>query len=119
MIRRPPRSTPLYSSAASDVYKRQAIICNHQSDPFLFSPFYCFMGHREYFTADGVHLGMEFKTEDPVAKIDHGGAAVLFNNFIVSLEDRKGDMPRFLRHFQVRALKNAVVIITAIFKFVE
>eukprot|EP00826_Nyctotherus_ovalis_P024883 TRINITY_DN191_c0_g1_i14.p1 TRINITY_DN191_c0_g1~~TRINITY_DN191_c0_g1_i14.p1 ORF type:complete len:134 (-),score=32.76 TRINITY_DN191_c0_g1_i14:23-424(-) len=26
MIRRPPRSTPLYSSAASDVYKRQADI---------------------------------------------------------------------------------------------
>ena len=25
MIRRPPRSTPLYSSAASDVYKRQVI----------------------------------------------------------------------------------------------
>ena len=25
MIRRPPRSTPLYSSAASDVYKRQAL----------------------------------------------------------------------------------------------
>ena len=25
MIRRPPRSTPLYSSAASDVYKRQLI----------------------------------------------------------------------------------------------
>ena len=25
MIRRPPRSTPLYSSAASDVYKRQTI----------------------------------------------------------------------------------------------
>ena len=24
MIRRPPRSTPLYSSAASDVYKRQS-----------------------------------------------------------------------------------------------
>ena len=27
MIRRPPRSTPLYSSAASDVYKRQGLIC--------------------------------------------------------------------------------------------
>ena len=27
MIRRPPRSTPLYSSAASDVYKRQADWC--------------------------------------------------------------------------------------------
>ena len=26
MIRRPPRSTPLYSSAASDVYKRQGYI---------------------------------------------------------------------------------------------
>ena len=26
MIRRPPRSTPLYSSAASDVYKRQRVI---------------------------------------------------------------------------------------------
>src|SRR5665647_1150697 len=29
MIRRPPRSTPLYSSAASDVYKRQ--LFNHES----------------------------------------------------------------------------------------
>src|SRR5660398_212930 len=27
MIRRPPRSTPLYSSAASDVYKRQGALC--------------------------------------------------------------------------------------------
>ena len=26
MIRRPPRSTPLYSSAASDVYKRQVLM---------------------------------------------------------------------------------------------
>src|SRR5665647_1412583 len=26
MIRRPPRSTPLYSSAASDVYKRQPLL---------------------------------------------------------------------------------------------
>src|SRR5660398_50492 len=26
MIRRPPRSTPLYSSAASDVYKRQGLV---------------------------------------------------------------------------------------------
>ena len=37
MIRRPPRSTPLYSSAASDVYKRQAmnrgIICVGGGEP--------------------------------------------------------------------------------------
>ena len=29
MIRRPPRSTPLYSSAASDVYKRQGLFFNN------------------------------------------------------------------------------------------
>ena len=28
MMRRPPRSTPLYSSAASDVYKRQGSVTN-------------------------------------------------------------------------------------------
>ena len=31
MIRRPPRSTPLYSSAASDVYKRQHAYCRRLS----------------------------------------------------------------------------------------
>src|SRR5665647_1218779 len=30
MIRRPPRSTPLYSSAASDVYKRQREACDEK-----------------------------------------------------------------------------------------
>ena len=34
MIRRPPRSTPLYSSAASDVYKRQAL-AKPGKDPHL------------------------------------------------------------------------------------
>ena len=32
MIRRPPRSTPLYSSAASDVYKRQVDENNRHAD---------------------------------------------------------------------------------------
>src|SRR5660397_148856 len=34
MIRRPPRSTPLYSSAASDVYKRQIqdVVGNHEKE---------------------------------------------------------------------------------------
>ena len=31
MIRRPPRSTPLYSSAASDVYKRQTLSPIHKT----------------------------------------------------------------------------------------
>src|SRR5660397_251901 len=33
MIRRPPRSTPLYSSAASDVYKRQLSVTGHSRAP--------------------------------------------------------------------------------------
>src|SRR5665647_2559773 len=32
MIRRPPRSTPLYSSAASDVYKRQKLYMGKNSE---------------------------------------------------------------------------------------
>ena len=42
MIRRPPRSTPLYSSAASDVYKRQGDQLNNiheacsESQDYLF-----------------------------------------------------------------------------------
>ena len=38
MIRRPPRSTPKPSSAASDVYKRQLVECDehwHQHEPVL------------------------------------------------------------------------------------
>ena len=34
MIRRPPRSTPLYSSAASDVYKRQ-VLANDYTLPII------------------------------------------------------------------------------------
>src|SRR5665647_928102 len=33
MIRRPPRSTPLYSSAASDVYKRQLLYVQTSDNP--------------------------------------------------------------------------------------
>src|SRR5660397_138020 len=35
MIRRPPRSTPLYSSAASDVYKRQDIWYHLNARPII------------------------------------------------------------------------------------
>ena len=35
MIRRPPRSTPLYSSAASDVYKRQVIWLLEDDDSLI------------------------------------------------------------------------------------
>ena len=42
MIRRPPRSTPLYSSAASDVYKRQ--VSNHPSIKMLALTFLVVVG---------------------------------------------------------------------------
>src|SRR5665647_504364 len=45
MIRRPPRSTPLYSSAASDVYKRQLLWLLRATpflEWFLVSTFYIF-----------------------------------------------------------------------------
>ena len=38
MIRRPPRSTPLYSSAASDVYKRQILLNEGQSHELVGRP---------------------------------------------------------------------------------
>src|SRR5665647_679867 len=40
MIRRPPRSTPLYSSAASDVYKRQVLHIDTLSTQIR-HPFHC------------------------------------------------------------------------------
>src|SRR5660397_92772 len=46
MIRRPPRSTPLYSSAASDVYKRQAYALLSYQTAYLKANF-----PKEYFAA--------------------------------------------------------------------
>ena len=46
MIRRPPRSTPLYSSAASDVYKRQ--LPNEGGQLSLHSDRATFMKHSKY-----------------------------------------------------------------------
>src|SRR5660398_101631 len=51
MIRRPPRSTPLYSSAASDVYKRQFVLGPSVSGKSFF------MNHlvRQYYE-QGAHV---------------------------------------------------------------
>src|SRR5665647_1990914 len=46
MIRRPPRSTPLYSSAASDVYKRQRCCCCRGT------------GHLPGGNGQGIHLSL-------------------------------------------------------------
>ncbi len=90
-----------------------------QTDPLFFRPLDRLMDHGEDFAADGVHLGVELKAEDAVTQIDHGGAAVLFHLPAVFLEDRKADVPRFLRHFPVPAIVNAVVVICAVLEFVE
>src|SRR5450759_6029046 len=47
MIRLPPRSTPLYSSAASDVYKRQVYVTHDQTEALT-------MGDRIAVLKDGV-----------------------------------------------------------------
>src|SRR5450759_5431430 len=63
MIRRPPRSTPLYSSAASDVYKRQVrdngagIDPRHQSH--LFEPGYRIESQPAHsFSGMGIRLSL-------------------------------------------------------------
>ena len=56
MIRRPPRSTPLYSSAASDVYKRQLLSKGHKK--ILFN-----LGDVNYIDSSGLgHLVSAFTT---------------------------------------------------------
>eukprot|EP00826_Nyctotherus_ovalis_P052420 TRINITY_DN6639_c0_g1_i4.p1 TRINITY_DN6639_c0_g1~~TRINITY_DN6639_c0_g1_i4.p1 ORF type:complete len:120 (-),score=43.97 TRINITY_DN6639_c0_g1_i4:163-495(-) len=44
MIRRPPRSTPLYSSAASDVYKRQVLAIKYNDDHYYDNEVYARVG---------------------------------------------------------------------------
>jgi len=45
------------------------------------------MHHGENFATDGVHLGVELKTENTVTEIDHGGTAVLFHDLVGALEN--------------------------------
>ena len=49
MIRRPPRSTPLYSSAASDVYKRQKLYIVKNVANEYFKPYIAKNVANEYF----------------------------------------------------------------------
>src|SRR5665647_3790498 len=69
MIRRPPRSTPLYSSAASDVYKRQVAVMGTLQGPLR-------------------HLGLDHPRVDPQpalvqppqhlgGRLDDGGSQLL------------------------------------------
>src|SRR5660397_1360 len=61
MIRRPPRSTPLYSSAASDVYKRQGV--EHAVLHLLYSRFW----HKVLFDLGHV------SSEEPFRKLFNQG----------------------------------------------
>src|SRR5660397_204099 len=62
MIRRPPRSTPLYSSAASDVYKRQAVQVVHCPVDRVDHPG----------DVRGAGTGALLLTEDPVERAELG-----------------------------------------------
>src|SRR5660397_21661 len=56
MIRRPPRSTPLYSSAASDVYKRQKLASGLTLDELP----YWREGTLEKYTPSGDYVVVKF-----------------------------------------------------------
>ena len=63
MIRPPPRSTPLYSSAASDVYKRQGLL------GYLIWNFYpakVFMGDTGSLFMGGMVVGLAFQVGLPL-----------------------------------------------------
>src|SRR5660398_282798 len=66
MIRRPPRSTPLYSSAASDVYKRQGEEGAHQLVGHVD------LGRRDARAHDGV-TGATTSARSPDAMPPHPG----------------------------------------------
>ena len=63
MIRRPPRSTPLYSSAASDVYKRQTQPTNYQNSSIHSGP-----ATRKLAREFGINLN-EVKASGPRGRI--------------------------------------------------
>jgi len=67
---------------------------DHQADTVVFGPTETLVNHREYFVADGVHLGMKFEAEDTVPQIHQRRAAVLFHLAAVTLQDRKMELLR-------------------------
>src|SRR5450759_2742423 len=86
MIRRPPRSTPLYSSAASDVYKRQREVSGGGLEPAVA---WC---HEQATCATGqVKVGEGL----PVATRSHGLT--------------RGDVPTWEQAFDLRAVASSPV----------
>ena len=92
MIRRPPRSTPLYSSAASDVYKRQ-VVYNKSPTSFIQVWRAPVDGHtsnskptvkytQECLVVDSVEDGTEIKQRQSAdtAVIDRSGNLVMNGN---------------------------------------
>src|SRR5665647_1492507 len=81
MIRRPPRSTPLYSSAASDVYKRQPCKELYACKDRDFN-FYMFgsMG-----LVSSIGLGLALRTERTVVVFDGDGSLLMNPNALLEI----------------------------------
>src|SRR5665647_3319120 len=83
MIRRPPRSTPLYSSAASDVYKRQGLDVAGDLADWSLGRIDC-DGRNEFGQPTGVdpYLPLVNRLERPVGEPDRWGG---FHQAVVGL----------------------------------
>ena len=80
MIRRPPRSTPLYSSAASDVYKRQVKIPVGLKTPIHTHPspmlIHVTRGRLKHVRGEEINF---FKAGDAFIESNNGGAHYVKN----------------------------------------
>src|SRR5450759_5470718 len=111
MIRRPPRFTPLYSSAASDVYKRQVVLLTNivYSAFFLGLVFFCI--YLFYFA-----LNADFVASAQI--LIYVGAVNVLIVFAVMLIDKKQSDNNFFLFWTIGDGITAVIC-TSIFLFLS
>src|SRR5660397_172797 len=81
MIRRPPRSTPLYSSAASDVYKRQIVNMRYKMNRKHFYIFFMVIG-LIITNGFGTALGSQFNYSMKNQSLDDPSSFLVDSNLI-------------------------------------
>ena len=67
------------------------LVADDQSDTFCFRALDGFVGHGQNVAADGVHLGVKFKTEDPVTQIEQRAVGIFLNHTAAFLQNLQVD----------------------------